>query len=254
MRILTYIPVWQRRSITELCYKSLKRSILSAPKELSFVVLIVASDEQDADLARKYGFDVLMCENLPLGRKFNTGLEHALSTWNWDYLFQLNSDDLLSTDFWPIFTDFFTRKLYFFGVNKVYFYDSETKDMREFHYGAGCGIRFIRRDIVEKAGFVTKNNAEVFELWTDYLNGGLDNDSSNTILSRAGKMQHFAMSSPRPVVVDVKSAVNIHSFQEFRNAQRLSESHRKQVMRRFPELRELDEGISKIKAKHDHTA
>jgi hypothetical protein len=134
MKILIYIPVWKRREITELCYKSLKRTILNAPKDFSFVVLIVASNDDDAELAAKHGFEVFRCENMPLGRKFNQGLEYGLSIGNWDYLMQLNSDDVLSTDFWGVFADHFAQRQFFFGIDRVYFYDSDTRDMREFQY------------------------------------------------------------------------------------------------------------------------
>lgn len=243
MKILIYIPVYKRREITRCCYDSLKRAILHAPKGFSFITVIVASNNEDAALAQEYGFDVVWSENKPLGRKFNTGLEYALESYNWDYLMQLNSDDVLAGDFWQLFQEYFNRRMYFFGVDRVYFYDSDTKDMREFSYTLGCGIRFIRRDIVEKAGYIERNGEEVFELWEPGKNAGLDNNSSDNILARAGKMQYIARARnvPRPVVVDIKSTVNIHPFSEFKGAKRLSESHRKQVMRRFPELKAYDE-------------
>lgn len=248
MQILTYIPVWKRPEITKLCYDSLVRTYSIAPDWLSFQTVIVASNEDDAELARQYGFDVVMCENSPLGRKFNNGLEHALINHDWDYLFQLNSDDILATDFWQIMTPYLEKKMFFFGVDRVYFYDSQTRDMREFQYSMGCGIRFIRRDVVEQAGFVENKKGIEFELWDNEINSGLDHNSSDNIVERANKMQHMVRDKKlkRPVVVDIKSETNIHYFYEFRGANRLDESHRVQVMKRFPELRMFDERIGKI--------
>lgn len=247
MQILTYIPVWKRPEITRLCYESLQRTYSIAPDWLKFQTVIVASNKEDAALAQEYGFDVFMFDNKPVGRKFNRGLEYALEAHNWDYLFQLNSDDILSVDFWTLLTPYIERKMFFFGVDRVYFYDSVTKDMREFNYSMGCGIRFIRRDIVERAGFIEKNEEEVFELWPNNINAGLDNASSAHVLSRANKMQYMCRTERmnRPVVVDIKSETNIHPFSEFKMARRLSESHRRQVMRRFPELKKLDEAMIK---------
>lgn len=246
MKILTFIPVWKRPEITKLCYESLKRTILKAPKGFQFVVLIVASNDEDAELAHEYGFEVFRCENLPLGRKFNRGLEYGLDLGNWDYLMQINSDNVLSTDFWSIFEGHFKAKQYFFGVDRVYFYDSHTKQMREFQYGIGCGIRFIRRDIVEKAGFVEHGDNEVFQLWDEERNAGLDNNSSRNIMVRTNKMQYMARTDKvkRPVVVDIKSDENIHPFSEFRLAKTLTVAHREQVMRRFPELKVYDERMA----------
>lgn len=238
MKLLTFIPIWKRLEITRLCFEGLKRTYKEAPKGFEFQTVIAASNEADAALAESYGFDVVMCENKPLGRKFNKGLEYALEAYNWDYLFQLNSDDLLSTDFWGMFQDFFSKKLFFFGVDKVYFYDSESRSIREFTYAMGCGIRFIRRDIVEKAGYIEKENGMRFELWDNHLNGGLDHNSTDNILSRAKMMPHFARSkvAQRPSVIDIKSETNIHPFSEFKLAQGVNAAHRRQIMRRFPEL------------------
>jgi glycosyltransferase involved in cell wall biosynthesis len=247
MRILTYIPVFKRREITRLCYESLKRTQISAPAGFSFVTVIAASNTKDAELADQYGFDVFICDNLPLGRKFNQGLEYALDEYNFDYVMQINSDNVLSTDFWPLFEQYFNQLQFFFGVDRVYFYDSVTKQMREFQYGAGCGIRFIRRDIVETAGFVD----DTFALWDDPICSGLDNNSSNNIVNRCGKMQYLARHPriTRPVVTDIKSDENIHPFSEFRGAKVLTEAHRKQVMRRFPELKVYDERMVMEKQK-----
>lgn len=247
MQILTYIPVWKRQGITRLCYDSLIRTYENAPENLSFQTVIVASNESDAKLAEEYGFDVTYQDNLPLGKKFNKGLEHALIDHDWDYLFQLNSDDVLSIDFWKIINPYIEKKMFFFGVDCVYFYNSETKDMREFQYSMGCGIRFIRRDIVEQAGFIEKGNEMVFELWDNHINAGLDLNSGDSIMKRANKMQYMVRdkSVTRPVVVDIKSKTNIHPFSEFRSAKRLTEAHRRQVMKRFPELNVLDSMMDK---------
>lgn len=239
MRILIYIPVWKRPEITKLCYESLKRTVLKAPEGFSFVVVIVASNKEDANLANEYGFDVFQTPNTPLGRKFNKGLEYALEQYNWDYLMQINSDNVLSIDFWKLFEQYFEHKQFFFGVDRVLFYDSITKDMRDFQYGTGCGIRFIRRDIVELSGFVN----DQFQLWTDGISSGLDNDSSRNIMQRSGKMQYMVRHKDvrMPVVTDIKSDENIHPFTEFRMVKRLDTAYRQRVMRRFPELKEFDE-------------
>lgn len=214
------------------------------------MVVIVSSTDDDTALANEYGWEVFEHENKPLGRKFNAGLEHALESFSFDYLMQINSDNILSTDFWEPFKQYFAPNVmqYFFGVDQVYFYDSDTRGMRNFRYAGGCGIRFIRRDIVERAGY---NDDGDFDLWTDEIDGGLDNDSSNRILKRTRIMQHFARHKTvkRPVVVDVKSEINIHSFSEFRLAKGVDTAHREQVMRRFPELRAYDERMRMPKGK-----
>lgn len=268
IKILTYIPTWKRPKITRLCYTGLKRAYKAAPDWLEFRTLIVASNDQDAALAQEFGFDVFRYENKPLGRKFNAGIQHAMK-WDWDYLFQLNSDDLLSTDFWALFAPYIEKRLHYFGVDRVYFYDSETRHIKNFQYMAGCGIRFIRWDLVANAGIWNKTEAtkkkilsrtnntariaelqdgrvERFELWENNANAGLDTCSDVNIILRTNYAQRLVRSKveQRPVVVDIKSETNIHPFAEFRHSKTVSGDHRRQVLRRFPELMELEKRIN----------
>ena len=238
LTILTFIPAWKRRHITRLCFDGLKRVQAAAPKALTFHTLITVSNDEDEALAHKYGFDTCRTDNKPVGRKFNTGMLHALENYTFDYAMQLNSDDILSTDFWKLFEIPLTNTMHFFGVDRVYFYDSETGDIREFLYSLGCGIRFIRRDVIEESGFVD----DCFELWPDEANAGLDMKSEDNINQRGNYGQFLIRNKAvqRPVVVDIKSAINIHPFNEFKHAKRLSDAHRADVLRRFPELKELE--------------
>lgn len=210
----------------------------AAPNALTFHTLITVSSDEDEALAQEYGFDTFRTDNKPLGRKFNAGMLHALERYTFDYAMQLNSDDLLSTDFWKLFEVPLTNTMHFFGVDRVYFYDSETGDIREFLYSLGCGIRFIRRDVIEESGFVD----DQFELWPNEFNAGLDHASEENINVRGNYAQYLIRNKAvqRPVVVDIKSDVNIHPFSEFKHAKRLTPAHRADVLRRFPELKELD--------------
>lgn len=242
LTILTFIPAWKRRNITRLCYEGLKRVYSAAPKELTIETLIVCSEKDDNDLAVSYGFDTYITENRPLGGKFNRGMLHALEQYNFDYVLQLNSDDVLSVDFWKLFERPLSETMHFFGVDRVYFYDSNTGDIREFLYTLGCGIRFIRRDVIEESGFVD----DQFELWPFHLNAGLDSSSEENINMRGNYAQYLIRNKAvqRPVVVDIKSEVNIHPFSEFKHANRLTPAHRADVLRRFPELKELEYAAS----------
>lgn len=239
LTILTFIPAWKRRHITRLCFQGLQRVQRAAPSALTFHTLIVVSNDEDEALAKEYGFDTYRTENKPLGRKFNAGMMHALERYTFDYVMQLNSDDLLSTDFWKLFERPLTDTMPFFGVDRVYFYDSETGQIREFLYTLGCGIRFILRYVIEESGYIDDQR---FELWPDDAKSGLDMKSEEIINIRGNYGQFLVRNKAvqRPVVVDIKSAVNIHPFSEFRHAKRLSDAHRAEVIRRFPELKELE--------------
>jgi len=275
MNILTYIPVYQRREVTDMCYKGLQRLYSDAPCGLNIQTLIIASTLPDAKLAHKYGFDVRMADNKPLGAKFNKGLEYALSHYDFDYLFQINSDNILHESFWEYFSPFLFNNKPFFGCNHIAFYNLPDGRLIQYLYPDGCGIRFIRRDILE--GTATKYlvdnpsaaagvnfvvpkgktwvSAEKYkerygsvldtkiELWPPERNSMLDDSSTRAIREAYGPMMRQAFpkqDKPVPLVIDIKSATNIHPFSEFEGDRFAKEIHGedKEVMLSwFPEVK-----------------
>lgn len=279
MNILTFIPVYRRREITELCYQGLERIFTTAPHGIHFQCIILASTLPDAQLAHKYGFTVLMVDNNPVGAKLNKGLEHALANFEFDYLFQLNSDNILHLDFWAYFDNYFKLNEPFFGCNHIAFYDSVSHRLLQYLYMGGCGIRFIRKDILQGAAVQhyiynstpraginftmpageqwipasrRKLDIEVLggtkiELWPTEKNSGLDDASSQAISRAWGNraIQKFPFQkTPEPLVIDIKSETNIHPFDEFLNepkqlCRELIGEDKARVLRCFPELQQL---------------
>jgi hypothetical protein len=278
MKVLTFIPVYNRRKITAICYEGLKRACDSAPDWLDFRTLIIASNEEDIRLAQSFGFDVIKVANNPLGRKFNTGLEHALRIYDFDYLFQINSDNILHVDFWSYFVPFISQQAGFFGCNHIAFYDSVSNRLIQYLYKSGCGIRFIRRDILENAAIEYKVNnlyaratttlsipsgitwiprkiyrkesyGDILDrrvrLWSDERNSGLDDNSSRKIRSVYDKnmRQSFPFQSkPISLVIDIKSETNIHSFSEFvgdREGVEIKGNRKNEVLSWFPEINNI---------------
>lgn len=235
MKILIFIPVYKRPEITRMCYTGLKRIIKAAPKKFDIQVLTITSNDEDKRLAHEFFFNTFDVENLPLGNKFNKGMSAALRIFDFDYVMQMNSDDLLSTDYWRKVTPYLDNRIAYFGVDHLYFFDSETKCAKYFKYALGCGIRFIRRDVIEIAGFGDGNE---FKLWDPSINIGLDNNSDLAIAERTNVAQIFMRKGAheRPIVVDVKSELNLHSFKEFAIAPELTTMEYDYLFKRFPEL------------------
>lgn len=277
MNILIFVPVYRRLEITEICYKGLQRIIEDAPTGINIQVLIIASTLPDAKMAHKYGFDVRMIDNKPLGAKLNKGLDYALRKYQFDYLFQLNSDNVLHKHFWSYFSPFLLDRKPFFGCNHIAFYDSITGRLLQYLYHGGCGIRFIRRDIIE--GAATKyivNNPQAaggvnfvipegitqvskqrykskygdvrgirIELWPPEKNSMLDDSSTAEIRKAYGPhMQQLFpyQDKPQPLVIDIKSKTNIHSLSEFegdRFATELEGKEKEQILDCFPEVKQI---------------
>lgn len=254
--ILFFIPVWQRREITRVCYEGLERFRKHLLKQhgIDSLVWIVSSDAEDTSLAKEFRYYYCETDNKPLGAKFNKGLYAALqSDIPFDYIWQLNSDDLLSNKLADLFTPLFERGEKFFGINKLYAYDAPTGRMRHYEYLDGCGIRVIHRSVIETVGYcyhvenkqsaIGVNFSEIkgerqyipvprykearhqrldsliyFKFWQDSLNKGLDNNSMNRVYRFMPDV--FPMRIPRqesPMVVDIKSEENIWTYDSLKD-------------------------------------
>jgi len=277
MKVLFFIPAWERRDITRICYEGLKRVIADAPPKIECEAFIVASNDADEKLADEFDFTVYRHENHPLGAKFNAGMKEALKK-EWDYVWQLNSDDVLSTDIWKAFLPFFQRKTDFWGVERLYFYDMPTGRMKTYRYFDGCGIRVIKRALVEKAGWCKRGRAKQsmigawahvgagesgyypagkvensklfdelsarrkFMLWPDEAGKGLDNWSRNRIFWANGlSTLRFPPADKwgEPLVVDIKSGANIWQYNDCPDGKELNDAQKAKALRKFPELEKV---------------
>lgn len=198
MKLLLFIPVWQRPEITEICFMGIKR--LQKVPMFHVKPFAVISEESMIPLCEKYGVDWCLTENFPLGRKKNLGIQQALKH-DFDYLIEIGSDDLLKDEILSLYK----WDAPVFGLMDFALVNTETGHCKRLStnvpkFGSG---RAIRRDVLEK-----------FKLWHDGKNSGLDNDSTrifaeNGIMSRGVK-------SKEPVAISLKSMVNLWSYKVMR--------------------------------------
>lgn len=273
MNIQFFIPVYRRLKVTELCYQGLRRILSHIGDRATCRVLVCGSEPEHEALARRYSWDYIHQDNEPLGRKMNGGIEHALGQ-EFDYLFQLNSDDLLSNELADIFLEFAEKSEPFFSVERLYFYHPATNQAKKFRYFDGCGVKGIRRDILEKAGWCHKvqvvrafagmfynskaveqrwNNyvpvallsshvralsqKRVFNLYPDHINRGLDYAAGDKLRSVTGGYMRLPMPID-PLFVDIKTDENIWPYDSLTGGEEATEADWARMRRIFPELNE----------------
>ena len=195
MKILFYLAVWKRPEITEICFIGLSRLMKSYDAES----LAVISEESMVPLCEKYGIMWMMHDNLPLGKKKNAGLKHALNL-DWDYVIELGSDDLIKNELIELYKPYFgTEK--FLSCGSVAFINSETGSCRWIARRSPFGLgRALHRDVIEK----------VPDLYRSNLSTGLDKDISFK-LAKLGFMERI-VPTDKPVTIDIKSEVNIWKY------------------------------------------
>jgi len=249
MKVLIYFAVHQRIEILKVCLKGIQR--LKQNKEIEFSSLAVCSSKSEAKLLKAHGCHVVLTENEPLGRKKNTGLHEALKL-EWDYLMELGSDDLIHESLMEIYMPLMRDGIDFFGVKRVMFYDTISKQVarweNEFPIGAGRMIKrtvfdgikskvsiritkhFANQHMLGIPGKVLTVSSQIADdlirsglaegvetipgtLWNYEQMSGLDTNSMLTICANGFKIH--TVESEYWQVLDIKSEQNINTFDWF---------------------------------------
>jgi hypothetical protein len=251
MKVVCLTAVYKRPEITEVFYKAFaKQQQLAALEGVDLSLCVVASNESDADLARKYWHEPVMAANKPLGAKHNAGLSHVMQ-YEFDYLMQLGSDDVLCDFFWrlPQIKAALENQLPVFGLNRLIFFDVcgwRAKRVQVLNpFGAG---RFISKQTLNKAvwcnliewtgSYSGKNyqvrrgdreyvpikkirpnqqrivdDTPVCKLWQDEKNSGLDYSSESRLIRVLSIHEGRArVIAAEDAVMDLKGVENIHSY------------------------------------------
>lgn len=195
VKLLFFLAVWKRPEITEICFLGLNR--LRRQPDYDINVLAVISEESMIPLCEKYGVNWVMHENLPLGKKKNYGLQQALN-FEWDYLIEIGSDDLLKNEVLNLYAPHFGHRPVL-ALDQFVFLNTEDGACRRVmksNYGIG---RAMSRHVIESG-----------KLWRDDLNSGLDNNSTFK-LAQMG-FGEVRIKSDEPLAIDLKSETNLWEF------------------------------------------
>jgi hypothetical protein len=70
-------PAWQRYDLSAVCFDQRRHVMDTVASQGVEARCVVVADDENLDLARERGFDVVERDNEWLGRKFNDGMEYA---------------------------------------------------------------------------------------------------------------------------------------------------------------------------------
>lgn len=70
-------PAWQRYEIVAICLEQRQRVITELATHGIEARCVVIADDDNLDIARGFGFDIVERDNAMVGRKFNDGMEYA---------------------------------------------------------------------------------------------------------------------------------------------------------------------------------
>lgn len=100
MNLWLVIPAFRRYDVTAIAFPQLAwtLNLLTHGYDIEAHAVVIADDE-NADIARQWGFDVLDRPNQPLGRKWNDGYEYACTIGEADYVVPCGTDDWIDPDY-----------------------------------------------------------------------------------------------------------------------------------------------------------
>jgi len=220
--IAIVIPCWKRSEILKLTMQQLNNFIRYASDKVIIRVFYIFSPE-DPELDNHlenlklctHDLVVMFLKNELLGYKLNQGVLIA-SKFNFDYLMNFGSDDLIHEKLIDIYMPFIEMDVQLFGLNSVWFYENGQDPVYfntyngKYLVGAGRMIHFrtVNKVIKQYGG-----------LYPDEINKGMDTASAKRIIN-CGIDPVSIKTDDFPYIVDVKSDVNINSFELIRSINR----------------------------------
>jgi len=231
MKALIFIPVWRRVPEAKLTYKGIHRiQKVLKEEEIDSQVLVISSEPEHTELAKKEKFLVTECENFPVGQKHNCGLNYAMSL-EWDYLFQMGSNNLLTDTYIQLWAKTAKENVKIFGTRKFYNILPDREHITEFktkyaYILSGVG-RGIRRDIIEEC-------LKTGPVWPEYENKKLDRGSRLKLNVDKTEVVNLTPDNV-PTVVDIRTETEDLNKLE-RNPKKLDKNY---LCKWFPELKDL---------------
>lgn len=186
------VPFFKRKELTTLCFKHLERQ----QKKYGFSVFVCGDN---LDIVPS-SFNIVECDNDPLGNKQNELLRH---TKEFDAVCIIGSDDFVSDSVFELYAELDLTKEVFYGFDNCHVYSV-------WHRKLGTDLAYSKSGNTIGVGrlwtkpTLTKMD---YQLWNRYKNSGLDGDSKNRMLAKG--IEEVKLSYKGHFVVDVKQDYNI---------------------------------------------
>jgi len=213
-KIVIIMPCWGRSEVFELVCKQLDLFFDRTKSKITLTVLYIFSSE-DPELveltaiydACEHTRDMIFSGNDKLGKKINDGIEYA-ARFNYDYILNFGSDDLIHPGLIDKYLPFIKANVPLMGISSLYFLKKNEDPVFFFYYNSphviGAG-RMIHRSAIQSV--VSKFGG----LYDPDICRGMDTHSARR-LRECGYGQQVIYRGEFPYIVDIKSEVNINSF------------------------------------------
>ncbi|MDD3194396.1 MAG: glycosyltransferase family A protein [Paludibacter sp.] len=255
IKIAIVIPCWKRSIVLEYVMNQFDLLYQKTPNYVDVMVIYVFS-KNDPELPQmlfnylksNHQRDYIYSANEFLGQKLNDGIWLALN-YNFDYVMNCGSDDLIHPKLFDLYKKHLLNKELLFGINKLYFYKDDQDPLffsgynKPYVVGAG---RMIHKSILMHVF------SEYGGLYSKDINRGMDTMSSNR-MHEIGYVEKTVNPGKFPYVIDIKSNININSFQKINRSgnatKHIVPADRYYLFRHFKILQEYEFQITNLSAK-----
>ncbi len=253
-KIAIVIPCWKRSLILSYVFRQFDLFYKSVCDQFDIIVIYVFS-ENDPELKKilfhymksEHPRDYIYSSNELLGQKLNDGIRHAM-LYKFDYMMNCGSDDFIHPNIMKLYNKMIAKNEKLFGINRLYFY-KDNEDPLFFSgynkpYVVGAG-RMIHKDVIEHVLNVYGG------IYRPDIHRGMDTMSSKR-MHEIGYIEKTINPGKFPYVIDIKSNVNINSFDKITNSRGdkriIATADRHFLNRHFKILREYEQQTCNLSA------
>jgi len=213
MKLKLLIPVYKRPDVFAKVMTRLKQ--IKSKHELHFVVCGDIDDEckQVYDRFATYTDQYITFPNRPISNKFNALYKQIEGT-DFDYAIIIGSDDLISDATWRRLEEAMEEKEYhFIGFKDLNFHNLKTGESGYYKY---AGYHANKTIGCYRALHKTLLNALDYEPFQEGFNTGIDHTMQIKMSYVDGIKQHVMEVGNTGGIVDIKSGLNIHSYEKLK--------------------------------------
>jgi len=214
-KIVIIIPCWGRSEVFDLVCSQMDLFHAETEDKIDLTVLYIFSKEDkelfELEMIYNNAFhtcDMIYSSNRQLGKKLNDGIEYA-ARFDYDYIMNFGSDDLIHPELIDKYLPFLKAGVPLMGISSLYFLKKNEDPVYFFYYNnphvIGAG-RMIHRSAIES---VTRTFGGLYD---PDICRGMDTHSAKR-LAHCGYGQQVIYRGEFPYIVDIKSEVNINSFE-----------------------------------------
>jgi glycosyltransferase involved in cell wall biosynthesis len=238
----------------------LKVTIERLSKQTVPVKVIVMGDEADIwDMCKKMGIHFIQVPNIPLGHKWQTGIDYCKKQADCEAFLYLGSSDWISNNWCEVMLKHLDGGYHMAGVEDIYFLDIQKYNHKQMLYWPGyVGER--EGETIGTGRMLSRKGLDLigWDVFDRELHNSLDACMMNRLWRKRAKVKVDDKSNIFCLSLSTYKWENKHQFRDMSlmgHVERMSHENMEELIKKiFPEAEDLfqeEAGIKQINVKHE---